>query len=400
MFVINKALNFQTVSPQTSMLQCAKSSINHRSKYILRQLLLKFQQPHANYGRPPFNNRCYNDDDENNVNRHVRKKNENQDDRLQLYKSLGQHLLTNPRVIDSIVNSSGVGPDDTVLEIGPGTGNLTIRLLEAAKKVVAVEVDNRMVEVLKNRASECGFCEKLTIICKDALKADFPDFDLVVANIPYGISSPLVAKLVFGGYHFRNATLLLQKEFATRLLANPGDSEFNRLAVNVKLVADVEHVMNVSKKEFVPIPKVDSSVVKICLKTEIPDVNLNEWWAFTKTCFGKKNKTLGATFRQKKKVAELLNLSRFKGSSEDIVQHESCNECDNEEDECNILGTDVNLFKEKLVGIIRTAGLEDKRPSKLSNEELMYLLSLFNQAGILFHDQEKPRDINASFAGL
>ncbi|KAJ0869070.1 putative 18S rRNA (adenine(1779)-N(6)/adenine(1780)-N(6))-dimethyltransferase [Helianthus annuus] len=267
------------------------------------------------------------------------------------------------------------------------------------KKVVAVEVDNRMVEILHTRVSESGLREKLTIICKDALKADFPDFDLVVANIPYGISSPLVAKLVFGGYSFRGATLLLQKEFATRLLANPGDSEFNRLAVNVKLVADVEHVMNVSKKDFVPIPKVDSSVVKIRLKTEIPDVNLNEWWAFTKTCFGKKNKTLGATFRQKKKVAELLNLS-LTSVDGDVVQRECCNESDDGEDECNILGTDVNLFKEKLVGILRTAGLEDKRPSKLSNDELMYLLSLFNQAGIWFHDEDKPRDINAAFAGL
>ncbi|KAM0062982.1 putative 18S rRNA (adenine(1779)-N(6)/adenine(1780)-N(6))-dimethyltransferase [Helianthus debilis subsp. tardiflorus] len=376
------------------MLQCAKSSVN-RPGYFLHQLSIQFQQLHANYSRPPFKNR-YNDEDENNV----RKRKDTQQDHLQLYKSWGQHLLINPRVLDSIIRNSGVGPTDTVLEIGPGTGNLTMRLLEAAKKVVAVEVDNRMVEILHTRVSESGLREKLTIICKDALKADFPDFDLVVANIPYGISSPLVAKLVFGGYGFRGATLLLQKEFATRLLANPGDSEFNRLAVNVKLVADVEHVMNVSKKDFVPIPKVDSSVVKIRLKTEIPDVNLNEWWAFTKTCFGKKNKTLGATFRQKKKVAELLNLSKLTSVDGDVVQRECCNESDDNEDECNILGTDVNLFKEKLVGILRTAGLEDKRPSKLSNDELMYLLSLFNQAGIWFHDQDKPRDINAAFAGL
>ncbi|KAI3726525.1 hypothetical protein L1987_66323 [Smallanthus sonchifolius] len=377
------------------MLQCAKSSVNRRPVHFLSHLPVHFQQVHAKYSRPPFKNR-HDDEDENNG----RKRKENQEDRLQLYKSWGQHLLTNPRVLDSIVRNSGVGPDDTVLEIGPGTGNLTMRLLEAANKVVAVEVDNRMVEVLHTRVSERGLHEKLTIICKDALKADFPDFDLVVANIPYGISSPLVAKLVFGGYSFRSATLLLQKEFATRLLASPGDSEFNRLAVNVKLVADVEHVMNVSKRDFVPIPKVDSSVVKIRLKTEIPNVNLNEWWAFTKTCFGKKNKTLGSTFKQKKKVAELLNLSKATSFDEDIVQHESCNESDDDEDESNILGTDVNLFKEKLVGILRTAGLEDKRPSKLSNEELMYLLSLFNKAGVWFHDKEKPRDINASFAAL
>ncbi|MFS7983589.1 putative 18S rRNA (adenine(1779)-N(6)/adenine(1780)-N(6))-dimethyltransferase [Helianthus anomalus] len=120
-----------------SMLQCAKSSVNHRSGYFLHQLSIQFQQLHANYSRPPFKNR-YNDEDENNV----RKRKDTQQDHLQLYKSWGQHLLTNPRVLDSIIRNSGVGPTDTVLEIGPGTGNLTMRLLEAAKKVVAVEVDN------------------------------------------------------------------------------------------------------------------------------------------------------------------------------------------------------------------------------------------------------------------
>nr|GEZ02978.1 ribosomal RNA small subunit methyltransferase, mitochondrial [Tanacetum cinerariifolium] len=296
---------------------------------------------------------------------------------------------------------SGVGPEDTVLEIGPGTGNLTMKLLEVAKRVYAVEVDKRMVEVLGNRVSESGFREKVTIISKDALKADFPEFDLVVANIPYCISSPLVAKFVFGGYKFRSATLLVQKEFATRLLANPGDSEFNRLAVNVKLVADVEHVMNVSKRDFVPVPKVDSSVVTIRLKSEVPDVDLNEWWAFTKTCFSKKNKTLGATFRQKKKVAELLNLSTVTCSDEeDVVEADDGDVSDDEDDGENVIGAGGNLFKEKLVGILRDAGLEDKRPSKLPNEELMYLLALFNKAGIFFHDKEKPRDINASFADL
>ncbi|KAD4888472.1 hypothetical protein R6Q59_034519 [Mikania micrantha] len=387
-----------TASSHTGMLQCAKSSINHRSRYILLQFSVQFHQIRGKSGRPPFKNRY--DDDDDNVDGHVRRRMENQEDRLQLYKSWGQHLLTNSKVLDSIVSKSGVGPSDTVLEIGPGTGNLTVRLLEVANKVVAVEVDSRMVESLHTRVSGRGFDEKLTIICQDALKADFQDFDLVVANIPYGISSPLVAKLVFGGYRFRSATLLLQKEFATRLLANPGDSDYNRLAVNVKLVAEVEHVMNVSKKDFVPIPKVDSSVVKIRLKPKIPDVNLTEWWAFTKTCFGKKNKTLGATFRQKKKVAELLNLSKVTGYNEDVVQLKSCDESGDEEDESDIFETDVKLFKEKLVGILVTAGLEDKRPSKLSNEELMNLLSLFNKAGIWFHDQEKPRDINASFAGL
>lgn len=199
---------------------------------------------------------------------------------------------------------------------------------------------------------------------------EFPRFDLVVANIPYGISSPLLIKLVYGTTPFRSATLLLQKEFARRLLANPGDSEFNRLAVNVKLLADVEFVMDVSKRDFLPPPKVDSSVVIIRPKRNVPNVDLRQWRAFTRTCFNNKNKTIGATFKNKRKVLELFEISNVEGG--------------------------VELFKEKIIGVIREGGFEDKRPMKLSIEELLRLLSLFNQAGVYFdhngmHGNEEDR---------
>lgn len=246
-------------------------------------------------------------------------------------------------------------------------------------------------------AIECdGF---LQVICKDAMKTEFPQFDIVVANIPYGISSPLVVKLIYGENPFRSATLLLQKEFARRLLAKPGDSEFNRLAVNVKLVADVEFVMDLSKRDFLPCPKVDSSVVIIRPKAEIPNVNLDEWWAFTRTCFSKKNKTLGASFKQKKKVTELLKLATTRGygnvSNAVTKTYKGDNDGDDEGEvgseggDCNISSCpdlEMNSFKEKMVDVLRSGGFEDKRPSKLSIEELLHLLSLFNRSGIYFHD--------------
>ncbi|RVX16801.1 Ribosomal RNA small subunit methyltransferase, mitochondrial [Vitis vinifera] len=334
-------------------------------------------------------------------------KKDNGEKRMFLYKSWGQHILTNPRVLDTIVRKSNIKPTDTVLEIGPGTGNLTLRLLQAAQRVVAVELDARMVEILRKRVAEHGLEDQLTVICKDALKTDFPQFDLVVANIPYGISSPLVAKLVFGANPFRSATLLLQKEFARRLLANPGDSEFNRLAVNVKLVAEVEFVMDVSKRDFLPCPKVDSSVVTIRPKAEVPDVDLNEWCAFTRTCFSKKNKTLGATFKHKRRVMELWRLSNLRGSETGNAVS-GCNyDCSYDEDKEEEEGNEsdegngdpspgsemeMSLFKEKINGVLKLGGFDDKRPAKLSGKELLQLLSLFNQAGIHFHDQAKPRN--------
>ncbi|XP_068651832.1 ribosomal RNA small subunit methyltransferase, mitochondrial isoform X2 [Aristolochia californica] len=320
-----------------------------------------------------------------------RKRTEEKDGgRVYLHKSRGQHILTNPRILDSIVRKAEIRPTDTILEIGPGTGNLTLKLLEAANKVVAVEIDKRMVEILHNRVTDCKLDDRLTVISQDALKTQFPQFDLCIANIPYGISSPLVVKLLFGGHSFRSATLLLQKEFARRLLAKPGDSEYNRLAVNVQLVATVEFVMDVSKRDFVPCPKVDSSVVKIRPKSEIPDVDLEEWRAFSRTCFSKKNKTLGAIFKLKRKVQELSRrlCNEPPGARREINnaydgEDEGDDEGEGDEDCGDFM--DTGSLKEKIVAILRAGGFESKRPSKLSVEEMLHLLSLFNQAGIYFH---------------
>ncbi|XP_050226696.1 ribosomal RNA small subunit methyltransferase, mitochondrial [Mercurialis annua] len=324
------------------------------------------------------------------------------EDKLHLCKSKGQHLLTNPRILDTIVTKSAVKCTDTVLEIGPGTGNLTLRLLQAARKVVAVEIDKRMVEILNRRVSEHGFQEKLDVVREDALKVKFPEFDIVVANIPYGISSPLVTKLVYGVNKYRSLTLLLQKEFARRLLAKPGDSEYNRLAVNVKLVADVEFVMNVSKRDFVPCPKVDSSVVIIRPKNsdDVPDVNFDEWKAFTRTCFSNKNKTLGAIFKQKKKVMELERLSMIKGCNSEKEINTDDKDDDNEEsdgEDSHIISCSemkLSSYKKMIIGVLESNGFEGKRPTKMSNEELLKLLSLFNQAGVYFHGQASESKVD------
>lgn len=239
------------------------------------------------------------------------------------------------------------------------------------------------------------------VICGDALKTRFPHFDICVANVPYGISSPLILKMLFDTRNFRSATLLLQKEFAKRLLANPGDSEFNRLAVNVKLVADVQFLMDVSKRDFVPCPKVDSSLVRIQPKPEIPRVDLEEWGAFVRTCFCQKNKTLGAIFKQKKKVIELMirskkvamtgrhrglgvddawgsddgNIDADMTDDEELVDEDGSDAASNAE---------LALFKNKIVSLLNDSGYEDKRPSKLSNEQLLSLLSAFNKVGVYF----------------
>jgi len=109
----------------------------------------------------------------------------------------GQHILKNPLVIQSIIEKSAIRPTDIVLEIGPGTGNLTVKLLEKAKSVTAYEIDPRLVAELQKRVQGTAFQSKLNIVIGDVLKSSsLPRFDLCVANIPYQISSPLVFKLL------------------------------------------------------------------------------------------------------------------------------------------------------------------------------------------------------------
>ncbi|EFA78940.1 dimethyladenosine transferase [Heterostelium album PN500] len=225
---------------------------------------------------------------------------------FQMNKTFGQHLLKNPLIIDAIVDKSQLKSTDTVLEIGPGTGNLTMKLLESCKKVIAVEVDPRMAAELQKRVATTPYASHLEIILGDFLKVDLPYFDVCVANVPYQISSPLTFKLLAHRPVFRTAVLMFQKEFALRLAASPGDSLYCRLSVNTQLLSKVTHLMKVGKNNFLPPPKVESAVVKIQPFNPPPPINFIEWDGLIKLCFSRKNKTLPAIFKVNS-VIEMLN---------------------------------------------------------------------------------------------
>lgn len=220
-------------------------------------------------------------------------------------KSRGQHLLKNQKIITDIVQKSGLTPSQTVLEIGPGTGNLTELLLEQAKNVIVIEIDPRMVAQLVKRFSNSPHYSKLKIIHGDVLKTKLPPFDLCIANIPYQISSPIVFKLLAHRPLFKCAVLLVQKEFAMRLIAKPESEFYCRLSANVRLLAKCDHLIKVGRNNFSPPPKVDSSVVRIEPISPLPNVNFIEWDGLLRICFSRKNKTLGSIFKQKNIVSLL-----------------------------------------------------------------------------------------------
>ncbi|XP_073157045.1 ribosomal RNA small subunit methyltransferase [Henckelia pumila] len=328
---------------------------------------------------------------------------------ISFHKSKGQHILKNPLLVDSIVQKTGIKSTDVILEIGPGTGNLTKKLLEAGKSVVAVELDPRMVLELQRRFQGTPFSNQLKVIQGDVLKCDLPYFDICVANIPYQISSPLTFKLLSHRPLFRCAVIMFQREFAMRLVAQPGDTLYCRLSVNTQLLARVNHLLKVGRNNFRPPPKVDSSVVRIEPRKPLPPVNFKEWDGLVRICFNRKNKTLGSLFRQKSvlslleknyKTLQALQLTP-EGFSDDsemascvsalgdtlgdmIMDSEDGNDDDEMELEMGDVDTKTSGFKDKVVGILKQGGFEEKRSSKLSQDDFMHLLSLFNKAGIHF----------------
>lgn len=204
-----------------------------------------------------------------------------------------------------MLEKAGLRPTDVALEIGPGTGNLTIKLLENVKKVIACEIDTRLVAELQKRVQGTPFQQKLQIMIGDALKTDLPFFDICVANVPYQISSPLVFKLLLHRPFFRCAILMFQQEFGQRLIAQPGDKLYCRLSINTQLLARVDMLMKVGKNNFRPPPKVESCVVRIEPRNPPPPITYTEWDGLTRIAFTRKNKTLGSAFKQTSVLAAL-----------------------------------------------------------------------------------------------
>lgn len=280
--------------------------------------------------------------------------------------SIGQHILKNPMIIQGMVEKAGLLPTDVVLEVGPGTGNMTVKLLEKVKKVIACEVDPRMVAEVHKRVQGTPMASKLHMMVGDVLKTDLPFFNVCVANLPYQISSPFVFKLLLHRPFFRAAILMFQQEFAERLAAKPGDKLYCRLSVNTQLLARVSHLMKVGKNNFRPPPKVESSVVRIEPRNPPPPINFQEWDGLVRICFSRKNKTIGASFKFTKVIDLLDKNYRVHCSIQNIP-----------------IPGDFDM-KCKVVNMLEKKGFEKKRARTMDQDDFLQLLHDFNSEGIHF----------------
>lgn len=170
-------------------------------------------------------------------------------------RRLGQHYLIDKAVANRQVQYANINRSDIVLEIGPGLGILTRILSERAKRVIAIEMDPSTVDYLRNEV------ENAEIVQGDVLKVELPAFDKIVSNLPYNISSPITFRLLEEG--FKEGILMYQKEFAQRLAANKGSSDYSRLTVSAYYRANCEILESVHRSAFYPEPKVDSAIVRM-----------------------------------------------------------------------------------------------------------------------------------------
>lgn len=222
-------------------------------------------------------------------------------------KNLGQNFLVDQTAILGIVEAAGIKKDDQVIEIGPGIGSLTEQLLLAGAKVFAYEVDGSLPTILQNelpkKIDDQPLASRFRILLKDVLKANFKEdigdfFDFtkpikVVANLPYYITTPIIFALAESDLHFTSLTLMMQKEVAERLEAQPGSKDYGPLTISVQTEMKVKLALQVGRNSFMPRPKVDSSVVVLTPLKEKPAIEDRKHFIWVvKMCFSQRRKTL------------------------------------------------------------------------------------------------------------
>ena len=237
-------------------------------------------------------------------------------------KSLGQNFLINEEVINQIIEKAEIDENDLVIEIGPGLGTLTSRLLEKAGKVICVELDDRMITILNDKFK---LYNNFELIHDDILKVDLNKIInenllennninkiKIVANLPYYITTPIIMKLLEEKLNITSITVMIQKEVADRLIAVPGEKNAGAITYSVYYYAEAEKVLDVANNSFIPEPSVTSTVIKLNIRKE-PVIQINDeklMFKIIKQAFMQRRKTLANA---------LSNMDIFK-SKEEIVK--------------------------------------------------------------------------------
>ena len=251
--------------------------------------------------------------------------------KLRANKNLGQNFLISEEIINKIVDVAEVTKEDVIIEIGPGLGSLTSKLVESAKKVIAIELDDNMIKVLEERFS---LYQNFELIHADVLKTNLHEIISknknegentkikVVANLPYYITTPIVMKLLEENLEIESITVMVQKEVGERFAAEPGSKEYGAITVSINYYTRPKIAINVPKENFNPVPEVDSCVVKLDVKKEhIKLKNEKNFFKVIKAAFSQRRKNIGNSLTgigkskaEIKEMLEELNIDINKGA--------------------------------------------------------------------------------------
>lgn len=227
-------------------------------------------------------------------------------------KSLGQNFLIDDTVLTDIVEGAEVNEEDVVIEIGPGVGSLTRELLKKAKKVYSIELDSDLIPILNEELKDY---ENFTLIHKDAMKVDYNEIIdneknvKLVANLPYYVTSPIIAKLLTEGYKFKSLTIMIQKEVAERIAADPNNKDYGSLSLLVQYYCNTKIIRHVKPGAFLPPPKVDSIVIRLDRldSPKVPVKDKDVMFKIIRDSFNMRRKTLSNALKNVGLSKEDLN---------------------------------------------------------------------------------------------
>ncbi|MBB6630096.1 16S rRNA (adenine(1518)-N(6)/adenine(1519)-N(6))-dimethyltransferase RsmA [Clostridium algidicarnis] len=239
-------------------------------------------------------------------------------------KTLGQNFLVDDKVIEDLVNGAEITSQDFVIEIGPGVGTVTREILKKAKRVTAIEIDRDLIPILVEELREF---DNFQLVHKDALKIDYNEIIgeetkvKLVANLPYYLTTPIIARLLNGKYDFQSLTVMIQKEVADRIHAKPSTKEYGSLSLLVQYYCDTSVIRTVSPTCFLPRPKVDSIIIRLdrLSKPRVEVTNEELFFKIIRSSFNMRRKTLPNGLKVLGFSKELIEQA-FKSSNIDVMR--------------------------------------------------------------------------------
>ncbi|MBB1123254.1 16S rRNA (adenine(1518)-N(6)/adenine(1519)-N(6))-dimethyltransferase RsmA [Limosilactobacillus albertensis] len=272
-------------------------------------------------------------------------------------KSFGQNFLTDLNVLKNIVEAADITSNDNVIEIGPGIGALTEQLAQSAGEVLALEIDQDLIPVLKEVLSPY---DNVKVINQDVLQANLPELIKqefkdptrpikVVANLPYYITSPILMNLLASPVNWATICVMMQKEVAQRLTAKPGTKQYGALTLAIEYQMQAKIAFDVSRKVFVPSPNVDSAIVVLTPRTDplpVQPFDKQKLFGFIRGCFAHRRKSLWNNLQ-------------------------------------SVIGKEP-VVKEKMLGVLNNLEISPQiRPEKLTLEQFVFLANALHQQDLL-----------------